>query len=76
LKSAAVITMMDGEIEAWIVEFDGQKHLALSAEQALDAVMYLSEGNSVSVKWENVAQDFEPPGWSGRLPRLPPNAMA
>lgn len=76
MSGIATITRVDGVVELWRVEVDGQEHIALSPGEALDAVMFVSEKSSVSICWKNVPQDFEPPGWDDRLPRLPPSATA
>ncbi len=76
MKLVATITLLPGRVETWRVDADGQIHLAISPEEALDAVLSVATGRSVSVNWIGVPQDFDPPGWEGRLDRLPPNAIA
>ena len=68
--------MLRGSVDSWRVDADGQTHLALTPEEALDAVLSVATGRSVSVNWIGVPQDFDPPGWEGRLDRLPPEAIA
>ncbi len=76
MKIVATITMLRGNVDSWRVDADGQIHLALTPEEALDAVLSIATGRSVSVNWIGVPQDFDPPGWEGRLDRLPPEAIA
>jgi hypothetical protein len=72
----AKITRMRGPIEVWRVEIGDSVTLALSPEEALDSLMSQIEEPAVRVEWVNVPQDFDPPGWDGRFPRLPPSATA
>lgn len=76
MSSIATITRVEGAVEVWNVELNGQTHVALTPGEALDAVMFISEKSSISICWKNVPQDFDPPGWADRLPRLPPSATA
>lgn len=76
MKLIATITLLPGKVETWRVDVDGHVHLAISPEEALDAVLSTTNGRSVSVSWVGVPQDFDPPGWDGRLDRLPPSAIA
>ena len=76
MKLVATITLLRGSVDSWRIDVDGEVHLALSPEEALDAVLSVATGRSLSVSWVGVPQDFDPPGWDGRLDRLPPNAIA
>lgn len=76
MKLVATITLLKGSVDSWRIDVDGEVHLALSPEEALDAVLSVATGRSLSVSWVGVPQDFDPPGWDGRLDRLPPNAIA
>jgi hypothetical protein len=76
LSGVATITKDTTGVEVWRVEIDGKIYLTLSPEEALDAVMAASEKSSISILWLNVPQDFDPPGWEDRRPRLPPSATA
>lgn len=76
MKLVATITLLPGRVQVWRVDANGEVHLAITPEEALDAVLSAATGRSVSVNWIGVPQDFDPPGWDGRLDRLPPNAMA
>lgn len=70
------ITRLPGKVEVWKVEVGDIVALAVSPEEALDSVMSQVESPSVRIRWVNVAHDFDPPGWEGRFPRLPPTATA
>lgn len=70
------ITRLPGAIEVWKVQVGKSVTLAISPEEAIDSVMAQIDNASVGIQWVNVPHDFDPPGWDGRFPRLPPSAIA
>jgi len=70
------ITRLPGKIEVWRVDIGKENMLAISAEEALDFVLKEIEKPAVRIEWINAPHGFEPPGWDGRFPRLPPSATA
>lgn len=70
------ITRMPGKVEVWRVDVNGSITLAISPEEALDSVMQQIKEPAVRIEWINTPQGFDPPGWDGRFPRLPPSATA
>jgi hypothetical protein len=76
LKKTAEVTYLPGDVGAWLVTVDGERYLALTPEEAMDAIFLHADSKSISISWENVPQNFEPPGWEGRRPRRPPEVIA